>query len=206
LEAFVMKGRQQGIALPVALIMFVVMLISALYIMRSATMATVATGNLAYQRAISRATDFGIESAYTWLTNTAATSKGLLDADSAGNGYVASYPFTGPNTPATYLDAAFWQGSATTNLTDASGTTLSIEYVVHRYCVNPGPYNAAGNSCVMTTPSATSSTGVVVGTSQAADADLLLPPAMVHYVVTARVTGGAKGASDVNESVVMIGT
>ena len=203
-----MKKRQLGIALPVALIMFVVMLISSLYIMRSATTSTVATGNLAYQRAIGRATDFGIESAYTWLTNTASASKGLLDLDSPGNGYVASYPFTGPNTPATYLDAVFWQGSATTNLVDASGSALTVEYVIHRYCTIAGAYNSTTplNSCVMTTPSTTSATGVVVGTSLAADADQLLPPSMVHYVVTARVTGGAKGASDVNESVVMIGT
>lgn len=202
------RSGQQGVALPVALIMFVVMLISGLYIMRSATTATIATGNLAYKRAIGHATDFGIETAYTWLTNTAAANKGALDADSAANGYVASFPFTGPNVPATYLDTAFWTGSAAANFVDASGTTLTVQYVIHRFCTLAGPYNQAAplNSCVLTTPSVTAGAGVAVGTSLAADADLLLPPSMVHYVITSRVTGGAKGASDVNESVVMIGT
>jgi hypothetical protein len=203
-----MNRRQRGIALPVALIMLIVMLVSSLYIWRSASTATVTTGNIAYQRAIGRATDFGIETAYTWLTNTAAANKGLLDQDAPGNGYVARFPFTGQNTPATYLDAAFWTGSTTVNLTDASGATLAIEYVIHRYCTIAGPYNSTAplNSCVMTTPSTTSATGNMVGTDQSVDAEQLLPPSLVHYVVTARITGGAKGASDVNESVVMIGS
>jgi hypothetical protein len=99
------------------------------------------------------------------------------------------------------LDAAFWAGSTTANFVDASGTTLTVEYVIHRYCESAGLYTGA--KCVLTTPGISAATGA--GTSLALDADVLLPPSMLHYVITARITGGAKGASSVNESVVMIG-
>jgi Tfp pilus assembly protein PilX len=202
-----MKRRQAGIALPIALIMFVVMLISALYIMRSTATATIATANLAYQRSIARAADVGLETAYTWLTTTAAASKVTLDNNSSANGYVASYPFVSANTPASYLDAVFWNGSATTTLTDAAGSSIVVEYVVHRFCAATGA--AANTICVQTQGSAASGTGATIGASLAVDADDLIAPSLLHYVVTARISPTnnptLKPSSIVVESVVMIG-
>lgn len=198
--------RQRGVALPIALIMFFIMIVSALYMLRRSSSTTAMASNLSYQRTVVQATDFGLETAHLWLTTTASTNKALLDQNSPANGYVASYPYLGPNQPATYTDTQFWNGSVTVNFTDAIGNATSIEYVIHRYCTMAGAYNASANSCVLSSTAASTQTGVVVGTSAAADTEALDAPSRVHYLITARLIGGARGASSINETVVMIGT
>lgn len=198
-------SSQQGVALPIALIMFAMMLITSVYLMRSSTNVTLMAGNLAYERTLSRSADYGLSIAFDWLNTTAslAATKGLLNSDQAANGYVSN------NNPAlSYRDAAYWTGSRT--IADPSGT--SVEYVIHRLCLyGAQPYNGAPpafpftNVCVQSTPNAgTTATGAKVGESLSSDASNygFLPE--IHYVITARVPG-LKGAGVVNQFVVMIG-
>lgn len=198
--------HQRGVALPIALFMFLVMVMSSLYMMRKSSSTTAMASNLSYQRTVVQATDRGLEVGHTWLTTTASTDKSLLDSNSSSNGYVATYPYLGPNQPATYSDSVFWNGSTTTTFTDAIGNTVTIEYVIHRYCTLNGPYNQGANSCVLSSTTSTTTTGAAVGTSLSADAEALDAPSRLHFLITARLTGGAKGASAINETIVMIGT
>ena len=195
---------QRGVALPIALIMLVVMLFSGIYLMRASNNATLMSSNLAYERDISRRADFGLSTGYNWLSATASNlaTKGNLDSDQPGNGYNSTYACAAGNC---YRDAAFWLNSATVN--DASGNP--VEYVIHRMCLYPVAYNlqfgGINNQCVQTTAVAVvSAGGAVAGVSLLSDAESYYTLPSLHYVITARVPG-VKGASVINQMVVMIG-
>ena len=196
--------RQRGVALPIALIMLVVMLFSGIYLMRASNNATLMSGYLAYERDISRRADFGLSTAFDWLSTTGNNpgTKGNLDSDQVANGYNATYACVASNC---YRDAAFWTNSVTVN--DPSGNP--VEYVIHRMCQYAVAYNgkfgAIDNQCVQTTPVAlVAAGGVAAGTSLSSDADTPTALPAVHYVITARVPG-VRGASVINQMVVMIG-
>ena len=187
--------RQAGIALPVTLIILLVMLISSIYLLKSSNTTTMTASNLAYDSAQSRAVDYGLYQAFQWLDNTHRNNKGLLDGNVATAGYVAHHDINqGARSP------AFWEGSHTVPLGNQR-----IEYVIHRMCQLPLPYNRAPNNCVQTTdnPSAAGSM-VAVGTSLATDSAVYPAIPRVHYLVTARLDG-ARGGSVVNQMVVLIG-
>jgi Tfp pilus assembly protein PilX len=191
---------QRGVALPIALIMFVVMLVGSVYLMRSSTNATIMAGNLANERAISRSVDFGLSAAYLWLSGQASSTatKPGLDNDQLANGYLSTY-----NTALSYRDVAYWNGSTT--VAAPSGET--VEYVIHRMCMFAGAYNSVlpNNSCVQSVVTAgISGSGARAGDSLASDASDYDSLPQIHYVITARVRG-LKGASVVNQIVVMIG-
>ncbi|MCX7142954.1 MAG: hypothetical protein NT123_18200 [Proteobacteria bacterium] len=193
--------KQRGVALPVALIMLVVMLFSGIYLMRASNNATIMSSNLAYERDIARRADFGLSTAYSWISATAndPTTKGNLDNDQLANGYISSYACVASNC---YRDAAFWANSIIVN--DAAGNP--VEYIIHRLCSTPNAgYNIGNNACVQTTAvAAVSAAGAVAGTSLSSDAESYTTLPQIHYVITARVPG-AKGASVINQMVVMIG-
>ena len=199
-------NRQRGVALPIALIMLVVMLFSAIYLMRATNNATVMAGNLAYERDISRRADFGLSVAYDWLKTTANTTKSNLDTDQVASGYLSTYSCATGNC---YRDSAFWANAITTN--DPAGNP--VQYVIHRMCAYPvannanypPPNGAFINVCVQTVSLAGVSTGgVTAGSSLSSDTEAITMLPQIHYVITARVPG-VKGASVVNQMEVMIG-
>ena len=188
--------RQGGIALPVMLILLAVLLVSSLYLLKSSNSTTMTTVNLAYDSSLNKAADLGLLTGFQWLSATATSNRQLLNADSAGNGYVANL-----DTTLKVSDPLFWVGKRT--LTDTAGN--SIEYVVHRMCLLPGAYDNPGNTCVQT-PANTSTlnNSVALGDSMASDSQSLAGTPQVHYVVTARIFG-ARGGNVVNQAVIMIG-
>jgi len=196
--------KQRGVALPVALIMLVVMLFSGIYLMRASNNATILASNLAYERDISRRADFGLSTGYDWLSATSANpaTKDNLIADQPAAGYTATYACIASNC---YRDAGFWVNAVTVN--DPTGNP--VQYVIHRMCQFAVRYNdkfgPADNQCVQTTAVATvSAAGAVAGASLSSDSETYTMLPQIHYVITARVPG-AKGASVINQLVVMIG-
>jgi Tfp pilus assembly protein PilX len=189
-------SSQRGIALPVMLIIMVVMLVGGVYLFKSSNSTTLTTANLAYDAAQSKAADFGLHSAFEWLSSTANTNKAALNADDGDHGYKATL-----DTTLAVSSSDFWSGSAT--VTDAGGNT--IEYVVHRMCALPGPFDSANNACVQTAANtSTLNNSVALGTSLASDAPTFNGSAQLHYVITARIFG-ARGGHVVNQAGVMIG-
>lgn len=197
--------KQRGVALPIALIMLVVMLFSGIYLMRASNNATLMSSSLAYERDISRRADLGLSAAYDWINATATANKKNLDSDQTAFGYLSSYDPT-----ISYRDAGFWTNSRT--VLDPSGNP--VEYVIHRMCQFsnlsynggwPPPNGPTPQVCVQTTSvSQVSAAGVAAGTSLSADSESFLMLPQIHYVITARVPG-VKGASVINQLVVMIG-
>jgi len=187
--------RTEGMALPVVLIILAVMLLGSVYLLRSVNSTALTTGNLAYDTTLSREADLGLHTGFAWLSQTAQTNKAALNQDDAANGYVATW-----DVASQARDAAFWNGSRT--ITGDDGT--SIEYVIHRLCASTGAYSGT-NRCMQTAANtATAGSTVAMGDSLASDAPSYAGTPQLHYVITARITGG-RGANVTNQMIVLIG-
>jgi len=187
--------RAHGMALPVVLIILAVMLLGSVYLLRSVNSTALTTGNLAYDTTLSREADLGLHTGFAWLSQTAQTNKAALNQDDAANGYVATW-----DVASQARDAAFWNGSRT--ITGDDGT--SIEYVIHRLCASTGAYSGT-NRCMQTAANtATAGSTVAMGDSLASDAPSYAGTPQLHYVITARITGG-RGANVTNQMIVLIG-
>ena len=189
------RGRQQGLALPVMLMMLLVLMISSVYLFKSSNSAALTTGNLVYKDQMSRAADLGLVTAFQWLSTTAVTNKRLLNTDSHADGYLATF-----DTTQSTSSAEFWTGSQT--IVDPSGN--KIEYVIHRMCALPVPYDTAGNSCMQTAAPSTLNSPVAIGASLAANTPSYAGSPQLHYVITARIFG-TRGGNVVNQMVVVVG-
>jgi Tfp pilus assembly protein PilX len=186
--------RARGMALPVILIILAVMLLGSVYLLKSVHSTALTTGNLAYDSTLSREADLGLHTAFAWLSQTAQTNKAALNQDDATNGYVARWDGSQPR------DAGFWSGSLTMDGDDGT----RIEYVIHRLCPMAGAYGGT-NSCMQTAANtATLGNTVALGDSLASDAPSYAGTPQLHYVITARITGG-RGANVTNQMIVLIG-
>lgn len=189
--------RRGGMALPVVLIVLALMLVGAVYLLKSVHSTGLTTGNLAYDATLSREADLGLHAGFLWLDTMAAINKTALDSDSAADGYVARL------TTNDVRSSDFWEGSKT--IADTDGTR--IEYVIHRMCSKSGAYNdpVVNNQCMQTAPN-TSRLGntLAPGESGAVDAPQYAGSPRLHYVVTSRIVGG-RGASVTNQMIVLIG-
>lgn len=188
--------RQRGLALPVMLIVLVVMLVTSVYLLKSSNSTTMTASNMAYDASLSRAADLGLHAAFDWLSTTSRDNKVLLNEDSPANGYSATLDPAQP-----VASSGFWTDKRT--LDDGAGNT--VEYVIHRMCAMPLPYDDANNACVQTSANtAALGTAVALGESLASDAPTYATTPQVHYVITARIKG-ARGTNVVNQMVVLIG-
>lgn len=188
--------RQQGVALPVMLIMMLVMLITGVYLLRSSNSTTLAASNLAYDATLSRAVDLGLHTGFQWLLTTAKAKRSDLNQSQAKFGYVARLD----NTALTPRDSAYWTDSV--EIEDSAGNT--IRYVIHRMCSKVGAFDD-DNNCIQTAANTVKAgNGVAIGESLASDAPSYGSSPQLHYVITARLDG-ARGGNVINQMVVLIG-
>ena len=103
---FASPHPQQGIALPVMLIMLLVMLVSSIYLLRSSNSTTLTATNLAQDSALARAADLGLHTGFRWLSETAQTGKARLNRHVPEQGYRANL-----DTTLTVRSSEFWDGS-----------------------------------------------------------------------------------------------
>lgn len=195
-KRFPTMRRQGGLSVPIMLIMLGVMLASSVYMLRSSNSTTLTTGNLAYETALAKAADLGIHQAYSWLK---ATPRTMLLNDVQAAGYRATTnpaPGRGPS------DKDYWMGSATVK--DAAGN--EVEYVIHRMCTFPGPYDGGqpANSCALTSSKQDSHGRAGVGDSLSSDAPSYFEAPQLTYVITSRISG-ARGGNVMNQAIVMMG-
>lgn len=193
---FLHFARQQGVALPVMLIVLVIMLISGAYLLKSSNAVTMTTSNLAYQSALNKANDLALLTASEWLSATWAANKGALDADIPLNGYVANL-----DTTQTVKSPNFWAGKATVTAPDGN----TIEFVIHRMCLTAGEWNAPSNKCMQTTANTFSpGTSVALGSSLSSTTSALAGSPQLHYVITARIFG-PRGGNVISQAAVLMG-
>ena len=189
------RRRERGIALPVMLIMLTVMLVSSIYLLKSSTSTTMTAANLAYDSALSKSADAGLHAGFAYLRSVANRSDLLVDQPAQG--YVATLTQTW-----TVSNASFWLGAVTMPVDPATGDR--VQYVIHRMCTFPGPYNVNNNRCRTTSARPNGPAPQPFGTSLALGGPKFLLQPQIHYVVTARITG-ARGANVVTQAVVLKG-
>lgn len=196
------KQHQQGIALPVMLIILVVMLVSSIYLLKASNSSTLSASNMAYDAALSKAADLGLHTGFQYVQAKALSNKKLLEVSDLTNGYDATY-----NNAQAVTSTAFWLNSVKIkNPAAMNGTAAddTVEYVVHRACQNPGNAAALGNACVLTSGNLlASAAGVKAGSSLNAGGVVYANPPQVHYIITARIFG-PRGGNVVNQMVVLV--
>jgi Tfp pilus assembly protein PilX len=191
--------RQQGVALPVMLIILAVMLVGSIYLLRNTHSTTLTTGNLAYDATLSKQADLGLHTGFEWLRSTSATNKGALNDPDATQGYVAHLDTT--QTPRDAEGSGFWKGS---KIIAGPEANTQIEYVIHRMCSLDGSYTASANRCVQNTAGKDPGGSARFGESSAVDTSDYNGLPLLHYVITARISG-PRGASVTNQMIVLIG-
>jgi Tfp pilus assembly protein PilX len=192
--------REQGVALPVMLIILAVMLVGSIYLLRNTHSTTLTTGNLAYDATLSKQADYGLHTGFEWLRSTSVANKANLNKTNADQGYVAHLDTT--QSPRDAEESGFWEGSKTI---DGPEANTRIEYVIHRLCAMDGGYDENKNRCVQSSSEANApGTSVQFGQSSAVDTADYDGTPMLHYVITARISG-PRGASVTNQMIVLIG-
>jgi hypothetical protein len=192
--------REQGVALPVMLIILAVMLVGSIYLLRNTHSTTLTTGNLAYDASLSKEADLGLHTGFEWLRSTSANNKVALNQPNANQGYVAHLDTT--QTPRDAEGSGFWEGG---KIIAGPAPNTQIEYVIHRMCALDGAYTGSANRCVQSTgEKGGGGTGIRFGDSGATDTSDYDGLPLLHYVITARISG-PRGASVTNQMIVLIG-
>jgi Tfp pilus assembly protein PilX len=187
--------RQAGTALFVSLISLVIMTLGAFALVRAIDTSSVIAGNVGFKQASMMSSDAGIEAAVTWVQN----NKGLLTADSSGDGYYATaqtnLDIMGnkqlPNDPTDDVD---WDGSNPATTTKAKplptdATDNTVAFVINRLCTFPGSTNDPNQSCMLFQPSGNAPTSSHGGVSYSGGSPPQGTSQQAYYRVTARVLG-----------------
>lgn len=156
-----MAQRSGGAGLVVALVMLIVMSLSALALVRTVSTSILVAGNFAFRQAAVMAAEAGSEAAIAWLTPQAAMTD--LYTDQPTLGYYASLPdgldISGNGSANAHIaidwdtdNCRFRAGltcvpAAPEVTSDDAGQT--IQYVVHRLCRSAGSPQDSANSCLM---------------------------------------------------------
>lgn len=191
--------RSEGAGLVVALVMLIVMSMSALALVRAVSTSVLVAGNFAFRQAAVMAAEAGSEAAILWLT-ARATSPDLY-SDQPNQGYYASLPegldISG-SAPVGAKVAIDWDkdtcnsrasvtcASASPETTkDAAGQV--IQYVIHRLCRSAGSPEDSANSCLLYRES--SQVSPKKGQFSYGSSSRFKSNSAVYYRITTRVSG-----------------
>ena len=126
------SSQQDGVALPIALIVLVAMVLAAVTLVRSVDTATLVAGNLTFKQRAIHASDEGVRQGFLWLRNTITANPNSLNNSMSASGYFATQHADDPN----WNPASNWPtGSAVTLPADDGGNVVS--FVIHRCVRNP---------------------------------------------------------------------
>lgn len=156
-----MSQRASGAGLVVALVMLIVMSMSALALVRAVSTGILVAGNFAFRQAAVMAAEAGSEAAIVWLTARAALPD--LYSDQPDQGYYASLPdgldISG-SAPTGAKVAVDWDKDTCNSRSDVTCVSASpettkddagqvIQYIMHRLCRSPGSPQDSANSCLL---------------------------------------------------------
>jgi hypothetical protein len=174
------RQQQRGVVLWVSLMVLVVLLATAVALVRNSSLGLGIAGNLGFRENATLAGDLGTEKARVWLS----ANTGSLLNDVSASGYFASWGDYSED-PET-LD---WAQSVLETATDGN----TVQYLIQRMCLCPGPatpgaeckapYTGKTQECVYLSQDTPDKT---LGSQQAA-----LPAGNVvpFYRVTSRIKG-----------------
>ncbi len=156
-----MPQRSSGAGLIVALVILIVMSMSALTLVRVVSTGILVAGNFAFRQAAVIAAEAGSEAAIVWLTERALLPD--LYSDQPDQGYYASLPDgldIGSSSTAGAKVAVDWDKDQCNVRSDVTCVTASpettkdeagqvIQYVIHRLCRSAGSPQDSVNSCLL---------------------------------------------------------
>jgi type IV pilus assembly protein PilX len=191
--------RSGGAGLVVALVMLIVMSMSALALVRAVSTSVLAAGNFAFRQAAVMAAEAGSEAAIVWLTARALLPD--LYSDQPDQGYYASLPdgldISG-SAPAGTKVAIDWDKDQCNSRSDVSCVSASpettkdaagqvIQYVIHRLCRSAGSPEDSANSCLLYRES--SQVSPKKGQFSYGASSRFKSNSAVYYRITTRVSG-----------------
>lgn len=190
---------QRGVVLFFALLVLVLMTLSAMALMRSTLTTNLVAGNLAFQQAATGSADRGVEAAVNWLESNATGT--VLHNSRTGTDASIHYAAVrqDPGNNQSWED--FWTSAlAPTGLVNtlpADSAGITVSYVIHRLCNAQGD-PAAGRGCEISPSSANSS-----NSSKGAGVVSLSATGQVYYRITVRASGPRNTVSFVQAVVAM---
>lgn len=132
----------------IALLAMVILLISAVAMVRSFDVSQVISGNLAFKRDLVNQGERGIAKAMALLKSGALADESVRENNSTANNYSASMLTTnGRGVPNVLISDTAYSTAAFTasDITDTT-TSVTIRTVIDRQCAAAGPFSAS--SCV----------------------------------------------------------
>jgi type IV pilus assembly protein PilX len=175
--------KQKGLVLFVALIALLAMSLAAAALIRSVDTSTMVAGNLAFKQSATLAADYGIESAFSWISSNPAK----VDDDHDVDGYHSTMADIDFKDEDNWKDAESQPASG--NAFEADGkdplTGNTVRYIVQRMCKLTGPANST--HCLF--GSGTSKTSSQGGGENADFGAIIVSSLSPMYRVTARVVG-----------------
>ena len=180
---------QQGIILPITLIVLVAMTLAGIALVRSVDTASVIAGNLAFKQSAIPSGDAGIDAAMAWL----AQNTNNLTQDNPARGYYATRQdaldlTANKRDPATVDDDLDWDGNGAVVKLPKDAAGNQVAYVIHRMCDNAGILDSATCSVEQVYKEGTGQTGT-------RPMETGLPPGFplvsnrAFYRITARISG-----------------
>ncbi len=184
--------QQRGMVLFIGLIVMVVLILSAIALIRSTDTAALFTGNLGLKQAATSAVDRGIEQSVHALFDTALIPDKAADYlpqnyyASVGRNADGSLPEIPTILREPFSASAFAAAGLSAGVIPADNAGNNSYYIVERMCLNPGP--AVGNNCNLSS----SAFGADPGTQHYIG---LVRPGDAFYRVTVRVSGPRNSVS-----------
>lgn len=192
---------QQGVVLPITLIVLVAMTLAGIALMRSVDTSSVIAGNLAFKQSAVASGDVGLEAAIKWLADNYLS----LEQDQEGFGYYSTrqdgVDVTGNDADPTTVKLDWNDHNKVATLpTDSAGN--DVTFVIHRMCGKSGPFSP--DTCATEQdPRSGSSKGILchMMTYQACNWNKVASRA--YYRITARITGPRNTTSYVQAVVLL---
>lgn len=204
--------REQGFILFIALTMLALMTIIGVALVRAVDTTNEVANNIGFVQSTLISSDSGLEAATSWLQD----NPGLLNADSANDGYYARdverlavsqlIDYTASATPGDTNDDVDWDGSGAgpykAKIHAASDTAGNqVAYIVHRLCDNYGSPGASGVRCARMSLAASS--GASKSGAGGSGGRAISTKSQVYYRVTTRAKGPRNTASFTQSTIVI---
>lgn len=149
--------KNGGVVLIMTLIALIILLITAVALVRSFDASLIAAGNVSFKRDLNNEADHGIAAAITAMSSGALATDTTLDADLASANYSSSrLDSNNQGIPLVLInDTLFASAGMSSSLdispTDASGNSLgvTVRYVIDRQCSEAGTFSTIKyDSCI----------------------------------------------------------
>lgn len=192
---------QQGVVLPITLIVLVAMTLAGIALLRSVDTSSVIAGNLAFRQSATASADRGVEMAITYLTEHYTE----LENDKGGEGYYSTsqdgLDLTGNSTD-TKLEKLDWNDSSKVKTLPADTAGNVVAFVIHRMCDKSGAFVSA-NCAAEQSDRNGSSKGILCQMMTYQTCHWQKIASHPFYRITARVTGPRNTTSFVQVVVVI---